>query len=171
MANKTVKKEEKGKEKETDGHGVYSMTIIYSLVNEALNNHNNQYYRALYDSVYTLCNILDNKNSIRYNSIKENLHDIFYKGINIKTVSGEIVKISSSKILIAGCYSSSVNGVYCELIRDINGNVVSVMSDDLLMAYDFIGRLLYESLFDILQSKNIELPESLYTQHKKEKEE
>jgi hypothetical protein len=161
MVEKAIKINKNNK-KEADDHGVYSMSIIYSLVNEALCNHRGLCYRAFFDSVYTLCGILDDNNSVKFNTIRERLNSITYKGIDINTISGEVVKISSSKILLSSCYSTSTEGRYCELIRDIDGNIVAVWSDDLLVAYDFIGRLIYISLFEILQDKNITLPECLY---------
>lgn len=168
MGNKTINMDKDDKEKETDGHGVYSLSIIYTLVNEALNHHKNLYYQSLYDSVYALWGILDNKNSTRYISIKNRLDHMLYEGVDVRTISGKVVKISSLKILIAGCSASSQNCVYCELLRDIDGNIVTLSSDDLVVIYNFVGKVLYMSLFEILQDKNIVLPECLYNMDIKE---
>ena len=136
-------------------------SLLYVLVEEALWAHRELQYSNMFDCVVVLLNLTNSMNS----RIGKRITNVLYK-VCVKITDDKEINIPAYDVMrIAYNYFDERPSNLIE-VCDCNGNKVSLSMNYIMMANDYIGRVLMITLFDILNENKIDLPEEIYaTRH------
>jgi hypothetical protein len=159
--------------KDTSGNKVINTTfmsnsVVYTLVDEALWAHRQRDILNMFDCVNALFYM------IRDIPSKSNGTDVIGKrivniltSVDTKDCDGVIVRVPAYNLMRAASYYSGYCGKWVIDLVDCDDNKIHIYAHDLFQVNDYIGRVLMISVFELLQSKDLYLPEELYLARRK----
>lgn len=159
---KKVKEIEKSDDVKETGDVTVTPTIFTTLIDEALWAHRERSYIDMFDCVLALRYMTRDLVYVNSRSdvVGERL-DVLMRWTSTLDLNDREVKIPAYNIMSAACEYSVSDGKYVIDIFDYDGKLIHMQIHKLHETYNFIGRLLLISLFEIISDSNLRLPPEL----------
>jgi hypothetical protein len=141
-----------------------SQTIFFALVDEAMWAHRSKDFINMFDCVNALWWLLKSIpcGNDRHDMLGKRFISLV-KSVDVNDCCGVVVKIPVYNLMRAAYEYYGITGKYVIDIVDCDGCKIHMYIHDVCAANDYIGRILLISLFEMMQIKDLYLPEELYT--------